>query len=50
MAHIEENWANLNSLFDDLTAAGGWSQKHGPDWIFADLTCPTIWLTATRRS
>ncbi len=37
MAHIEENWANLNSLFDDLTAAGGWSQKHGPDWIFADL-------------
>jgi len=37
MAHIEENWANLNILFDDLTANGGWSQKHGPDWTFADL-------------
>jgi hypothetical protein len=37
MAHIEENWANLNALFDDLAASDGWSQKHGPDWIFADL-------------
>jgi len=37
MDHIEENWRNLNTLFDELTAQNGWSQKHGPDWIFADL-------------
>ena len=37
MAHIEENWGHVNTLFDDLTTAGGWSQKHGADWTFADL-------------
>jgi hypothetical protein len=30
----------LDVLFDDLTAAGGWSQKHGPDWTFADVPYP----------
>ncbi len=37
MAHIEETWGYLNTLFDDLFARGGWDQKHGPDWVFADL-------------
>lgn len=37
MAHIEENWRNLNTLFDELAANDGWDQKHGQDWIFADL-------------
>lgn len=37
MSHIEENWDHLSELFDDLTATGGWSQAHGPDWTFADL-------------
>lgn len=37
MSHIEETWSNLNTLFDDLAAHDGWNQKHGADWIFADL-------------
>lgn len=37
MSHIEEMWGHLNTLFDELNATGGWAQKHGPDWIFADL-------------
>lgn len=31
MGHIEENWRHLNTLFDDIAAAGDWSQQHGPD-------------------
>jgi hypothetical protein len=37
MAHIEETWRHLNTLFDDLAATDGWGQKHGPDWTFADV-------------
>lgn len=37
MTHIEENWRNLNVLFEDLESTNGWEQKHGPDWTFADL-------------
>jgi len=37
MSHIEENWDNLQILFDELAASGGWDQRHGPDWTFADL-------------
>lgn len=37
MSHIEEMWGHMNTLFDDLAATGGWDQKHGPDWVFADL-------------
>ena len=37
MTHIEENWHHLNVLFDELETTGNWDQKHGSDWIFADL-------------
>jgi len=37
MSHIEETWSHLNTLFDDLATQDGWDQKHGPDWIFADV-------------
>jgi hypothetical protein len=37
MCHIEEMWAHLNTLFDEVNASNGWAQGHGPDWIFADL-------------
>lgn len=37
MTHLEENWANLNVLFEDLSRSGGWDKKHGADWTFADL-------------
>jgi len=37
MAHIEENWSNLESFFSILDATDGWGQKHGADWIFANL-------------
>lgn len=37
MTHIEENWLNLNVLFDDINITNDWDHKHGPDWTFADL-------------
>ncbi len=37
MSHIEENWANLQVLFDELAESGGWEKQHGADWTFADL-------------
>jgi hypothetical protein len=37
MAQIEEMWGHLATLFDSLNATNGWDQKHGPDWIFAEV-------------
>jgi putative sterol carrier protein len=37
MVQIEEMWGHLNTLFDSLNASGGWGQKHGPHWTFADV-------------
>lgn len=37
MGQIEEMWAHLATLFEDLNATNGWDQKHGPDWTFADV-------------
>ena len=37
MKQLEEMWGHLDVLFDSLNESEGWNQKHGPDWIFADL-------------
>jgi len=36
-AQIEEMWSHLDTLFVKVNAGGGWGQKHGADWTFADL-------------
>jgi len=36
-AHLEEMWGHLDTLFASLEAGGGWEQKHGADWTFADV-------------
>jgi hypothetical protein len=33
---IESIWANFDTLFAELDETG-WQQKHGQDWIFADV-------------
>ena len=37
MNQIEELWGHLDTLFKRLNETGGWDQKHGPDWTFADF-------------
>jgi hypothetical protein len=37
MAHIEEVWHHLDTLFEDLNATGSWGGKHGADWTFVDV-------------
>ena len=37
MQHSEEAWGHLDTLFDAIEAEGRWSDKHGEDWVFADL-------------
>jgi len=37
MNRIEEMWAHLAFLFNDLNATNGWESDHGPDWTFADV-------------
>ncbi len=37
MAHVEEMWAHLGTLFDDLKAGNGWTHQHGAEWTFADV-------------
>lgn len=37
MNRIEEMWAHLAFLFNDLNATNGWGQEHGPDWTFVDV-------------
>ena len=37
MTQLEENWANLETLFNEIERLGAWGRPHGPDWIFADL-------------
>ncbi|MDX1688980.1 MAG: DinB family protein [Candidatus Promineifilaceae bacterium] len=37
MNRIEEMWAHLAFLFNELNATNGWGQEHGPDWTFGDV-------------
>lgn len=37
MAQIEEGWSLFDELFDILNREGGWDNKHGKDWTFADV-------------
>ena len=37
MSHSEETWRHFDTLFDAIETEGRWSDKHGEDWVFADL-------------